>query len=63
VISSKAKVLKVKRGDRLVSITSKRDGKFANSKSASSHIVRKLFAFNYFGVIPNHIIMAAIGHK
>jgi integrase len=63
VVGSKAEVFKVKRGDRMVSVTRKRHGKFAKWELVSSHIGRRSFASNHFGKIPTPIIMAATGHR
>lgn len=58
-----AEVIRVKRGDRMVSVTRKKHGTFSKWKLVSSHIGRRSFATNHFGKIPTPIIMAATGHK
>jgi len=63
VQGTKAEVIKMKRGDRMVSATRKKHGRFAKWELVSSHIGRRSFATNHFGKIPTPIIMAATGHK
>jgi hypothetical protein len=63
VQGTKADVIKMKRGDRMVSATRKKHGRFAKWELVSSHIGRRSFATNHFGKIPTPIIMAATGHK
>jgi len=63
VQGTKAEVIKMKRGDRMVSATRKKHGRFAKWELVSSLIGRRSFATNHFGKIPTPIIMAATGHK
>jgi hypothetical protein len=63
VQATKAEVIKMKRGDRMVSATRKKHGRFAKWKLVSFHIGWRSFATNHFGKIPTPIIMAATGHK
>ena len=60
---TKAEVIKMRRGDRMVSATRKKHGRFSKWELVSSHIGRRSFATNHFGKIPTPIIMAATGHK
>ena len=58
-----AEVIRVKRGDRMVSVTRKKHRIFPKWKLVSSHIGSRSFTSNHFGKIPTPIIMAATGHK
>jgi integrase len=63
VHGTKAEVIKMMRGGRMVKVTRKKQGQYAKWELVSSHIGRRSFASNHFGKIPTPIIMAATGHK
>ena len=63
VQGTKAEVIKMMRGGRMVKVTRKKQGLYAKWELVSSHIGRRSFASNHFGKIPTPIIMAATGHK